>query len=64
VCDHAQIDQLRLDDLGIRPLAARQHELREDGSLTRLRDVSLPCDGAWAEEQALFEAWIATRRAA
>ena len=26
-----------------------------------LRGIGIPCDGAWADEHVLFEAWIAAR---
>ena len=30
-----------------------------DGILQRLQDGSMPCDGAWAEEQiAIFQRWV------
>jgi hypothetical protein len=36
-----------------------------DGILTRLRDGSMPCDGAWPEEQvARFEEWVAAGKPA
>jgi hypothetical protein len=34
-----------------------------DAILARLRDGSMPCDGAWSEEQvARFEEWVAAEK--
>jgi hypothetical protein len=36
-----------------------------DAILARLRDGSMPCDGAWSEEQvARFEEWVAAGKPA
>jgi hypothetical protein len=36
-----------------------------DAILARLRDGSMPCDGAWSEEQvARFEEWVAAEKPA
>ncbi len=36
-----------------------------DSILARLRDGSMPCDGAWPDEQvALFQSWVAAGRPA
>ena len=38
---------------------------RSDAILGRLRDGSMPCDGAWPDERiALFEDWIAAGKPA
>ena len=38
---------------------------RSDAILARLRDGSMPCDGAWTEERiALFEDWVSTGKPA
>ena len=36
-----------------------------DSILARLRDGSMPCDGAWPDEQvALFQSWVAAGKPA
>jgi hypothetical protein len=38
---------------------------QSDAILERLRDGSMPCDGAWADERiALFQDWIAAGKTA
>jgi hypothetical protein len=38
---------------------------QSDGILARLRDGSMPCDGAWTEERiALFEGWVSSGKPA
>ena len=38
---------------------------QSDGILARLRDGSMPCDGAWTEERiALFEDWVSAGKPA
>jgi hypothetical protein len=38
---------------------------RSDARLARLRDGSMPCDGAWADERiVLFQDWVAAGKPA